>query len=106
MKITNKHNLPEVVVNALTIDTYSRGDSDISITQLIDSPRVSMLQKKHSEEIEQDAVDFIWSRFGTSVHEVFERSTQADDCISEERLFVERDKLTISGAIDLQQVDN
>jgi|TARA_A100001391_G_scaffold38983_1_gene21600 hypothetical protein len=106
MKITNKHNLPEVVVNALTIDTYSRGDSDISITQLIDSPRVSMLQKKHSEEIEQDAVDFIWSRFGTSVHEVFERSTQADDCISEERLFVERDKWTISGAIDLQQVDN
>ena len=83
MKITNKHNLPEVVVNALTFDSYSRGESDISITQLIDSPRVSMLQKKHAEYIEQDAVDFIWSRFGTSVHEVFERSTQAEDCISE-----------------------
>ncbi len=106
MKITNKHNLPEVVVNALTFDSYSRGESDISITQLIDSPRVSMLQKKHAEDIEQDAVDFIWSRFGTSVHEVFERSTQADDCISEERLFVERNKWTISGAIDLQQVDD
>jgi|TARA_R110002020_G_scaffold150406_2_gene327087 hypothetical protein len=105
MKITNKHNLPELVVNALTFDTYSRGESDISITQLIDSPRISLLERQHSDEIEQDAVDFLWSRFGTSVHEMFERSTQGEDCISEERLFVERDGWTVSGAIDLQQVE-
>ena len=54
MKITNKHNLPELVVNALTFDTYSRGESDISITQLIDSPRISLLERQHSDEIEQD----------------------------------------------------
>ena len=105
-KITNKHKLPEVVVNALTFDTYSRGASDISITQLIDSPRISLLEKHHSDEIEQDAVDFLWSRFGTSVHEMFERSTQGEDCISEERLFVDQESWTISGAIDLQQVED
>jgi len=68
MPISNRFNLPDVVVKALTVDTYSRGNSDISITTLIDSPRIGILQKDHAEEIEQDAVDFLWSRFGTSVH--------------------------------------
>ena len=103
MNITNKHNLPFVVVDALTFDSYSRGESDISITQIIDSPRVSLLQREHADEIEQDAVDFIWSRFGTSVHEMFERSTQGGDCLSEERLFVDVNGWKLSGAIDLQQ---
>ena len=103
MNITNKHNLPLVVVDALTFDSYSRGESDISITQIIDSPRVSLLQREHADEIEQDAVDFIWSRFGTSVHEMFERSTQGGDCLSEERLFVDVNGWKLSGAIDLQQ---
>lgn len=42
MKITNKHKLPEVVFNALTFSDYTRGDSLLSATQLIDSPRVSV----------------------------------------------------------------
>ena len=42
MPISNKFNLPPVVVNALTVDNYSRGDSDISVTSLIDSPRVGI----------------------------------------------------------------
>ena len=79
MKITNKHKLPEVVFNALTFSDYTRGDSLLSATQLIDSPRVSQLQRQHDDEIEQDAVDFLWSRFGTSVHQMFEAAVQGDD---------------------------
>lgn len=102
MKITNKHKLPEVVFNALTFSDYTRGDSLLSATQLIDSPRVSQLQRQHDDEIEQDAVDFLWSRFGTSVHQMFEAAVQGADCISEERLFAEVNGWKISGAIDLQ----
>ena len=101
MPITNNHRLPDFVVDALTYDTYSRGESDISVTQLIDSPRVSLLQAEHADEIDRDAVDFLWSRFGTSVHEMFEKSVSDDEYVTEERLFHKIDDWTISGAIDL-----
>ena len=104
MKITNQHNLPEVVFNALTFSDYTKGDSLLSVTQLIDSPRVSQLQRQHDDEIEQDAVDFLWSRFGTSVHQMFEAAVHGADCISEERLFAEVNGWKISGAIDLQHL--
>ena len=104
MKITNQHRLPEVVFNALTFSDYTKGDSLLSVTQLIDSPRVTLLQRKHDDEIEQDAVDFLWSRFGTSVHQMFEQAAHDDDCISEERLFATVNGWKISGAIDLQHV--
>ena len=107
MPVSNRFNLPDVVVKALTVDTYSRGNSDISITTLIDSPRIGILQKEHEGEIEQDAVDFLWSRFGTSVHNMFEDAAEGDDtCISEERLFNDIQGWTVSGAIDLQHVES
>ena len=102
MKTTNKFQLPEVVVKALTKDTYSRGDSNISVTTLIDSPRVGILKRKHDDDIEIDVVDHLWSRFGTAMHNVFEDATEEVDSLSEERLFVEYMGWKISGAIDLQ----
>jgi hypothetical protein len=102
MKTTNKFQLPEVVVKALTKDTYSRGDSNISVTTLIDSPRVGILKRKHDDDIEIDVVDHLWSRFGTAMHNVFENATEEGDSLSEERLFIEYMGWKISGAIDLQ----
>ena len=106
--ITNKFNLPEFVVDALTYSDYSRGDSDISVTQLIDSPRIARLQREHAGEQSKDAVDFVWSRFGTSVHTMFEESLKAtgSDVITEERLFTETQGWKLSGAIDAQEVSD
>ena len=87
--ITNNFNLPQFVVDALTYSDYSRGDSDISVTQLIDSPRIAQLQREHEHEQTRDAVDFVWSRFGTSVHTMFEESLKGSDVITEQRLFAE-----------------
>ena len=98
--ITNKFNLPQFVVNALTHSDYSRGDSDISVTQLIDSPRIAQLQKQFADQQTRDAVDFVWSRFGTSVHTLFEESLKGSDVITEERLFTETQGWKLSGAID------
>ena len=106
--VTNKFNLPKFVVDALTYSDYTRGDSDISVTQLIDSPRIARLQREHADEQTKDAVDFVWSRFGTSVHVMFEESLKAtgSDVITEERLFTETQGWKLSGAIDAQEVSD
>ena len=51
MQITNNHNLPESFVNFARNDKYSKGKSDISVTTLIDSPRVRLLREANSTEL-------------------------------------------------------
>ena len=107
MKITNQFNLPEIVVTALVQDDYTKGKSNRSVTQLIDAPKIAILQREHEDDISQDVVDFLWSRFGTSVHGMFEKAVADNEqagVISEERLYAEEQGWTISGAIDLQEV--
>jgi len=108
MEITNNFGLPEFVVEALTFSDYSRGDAQISVTQLIDSPQIVQLQKEHEDKQTKDAVDFVWSRFGTSVHNMFEAGIKASgiEAISEERLFTDINGWKLSGAIDVQEVND
>ena len=104
MRITNKHGLPDPVVNALSKNDYTRGASHRSVTQLIDSPRVRILREKHWDSLEEDISEKLWATLGTAVHHMFENAVDGDS-ISEERLFVEYDGWTVSGAIDLQEPD-
>ena len=78
MKITNKHKLPTPIVNALSKDTYTRGNSHRSVTQLIDSPRIRILTEKHWEDLEEDISSKLWSVLGTAVHSMFEDADQVD----------------------------
>ena len=57
MNITNNHNLPQSFVNFARNDKYSKGQSDISVTTLIDSPRVRLLREAKSSEMTSDAAD-------------------------------------------------
>ena len=102
LKITNHTNLPQPIYDALTHDSYSRGASNYSVTQLIDSPRVRLLRKQHDDEIEEDCCDMVWSVLGTAVHKMFEQH-QPEGHVVEERLFAKVGNYTISGAIDLQR---
>ena len=54
MKLTNKYNLPEDVVKALSHSTYKAGDGSYSATTLLKPPRIVHLERRHYEEIEQD----------------------------------------------------
>ena len=47
MKITNKFNLPETFVNVLKRDPYTKGKAHLSVTQLINSPKVVAMTKKY-----------------------------------------------------------
>ena len=101
MKLTNRFELSDAVVGALTQNTCDKGESTRSVTQLIDSPRIGILQQEHDDEIEQDVVDFLWSRFGTGMHSMFEDATTGDQYMTEKRFFCDHLGWKISGAIDL-----
>lgn len=101
MKITNKSGLPQTLVNVLERDPYTRGGARLSVTQLIGSPRISILRARHDDEIETDVVDGIWSMMGRAMHSLAE--TGADENhIAEERLHTSILGWTLSGGMDLQ----
>lgn len=108
MKLTNKFNLPQPVVRAVTRDPYSKGDSDFSVTELIDSPRIRTLRWKHDNEIEEDVSERLFSLMGQAVHHVLERGAKGEGECPEERLFlplvVDGIDITVSGSMDLQEV--
>ena len=104
MKITNKFGMPQPFVDFAINDKYSKGKADISVTTLIDSPKIRLMKEKHDHEIEVDAVDMVWALFGTAVHSVLENSKQSNDVITEERLYQEIDGWVLSGAVDRQEI--
>lgn len=101
--LTNRAGLPQVVVDAVANDGYSKGDADISVTGLLKPARMSALEALHSHEIEQDASDKIWSLLGQAVHTILERANRT--AIAERRLSMELDGWKISGGMDLYEED-
>ncbi len=103
MEITNNYNLPQSFVDFARNDKYSKGNADISVTTLIDSPRVRLMRDHYASKRVVDVVDMVWPLFGTAVHQVLE-STQEDDVVLEERLFSTVNDWVLSGAVDHQKV--
>lgn len=105
MKLTNRHGLPQTIINVLQRPQYSKGAAHISATELISSPRIVQLRRRHWDDIEEDASEMVWSLFGSALHNVLQHGKD-EHHIVEERLFREFDGWTISGAIDLQEVES
>ena len=101
MIITNKFGVPDVIWRAASNDKYSRGLADISVTQLIDAPQISVLRDRYKDELSQDATERMWSLLGTAVHSLLEHA--ADTALVEERLFLREGPLVLSGAVDVQE---
>lgn len=104
MKLTNKFGLPDPVVKALTRSEYSRGDSNRSITQIIDAPRVRVLRQENWDNMEEDVSEKMWAVLGSAAHKLFE-DTGDEKHITEERLYREVEGWVISGAIDVQRIE-
>lgn len=106
MKITNKHGVPETIVRAVQDDEYDKGDSILSVTQLISPPRIVILQSLNKDNLESDVVDRVPSLLGTAVHKILEKgSKDLSNYHLEERLFDTINGWKISGAVDVQ-IDN
>jgi hypothetical protein len=103
VKITNKFGLPQTFLNIVERPTYSKGKAHLSVTELLNSPRIVQLKAKYDDQIETDVSDMIWSVFGSAVHHVLEQGKDANHIV-EQRIHAEVDGWRISGAIDLQIV--
>ena len=95
MIITNKYGLPSSIMNALHRPTYSKGNANMSVTELMSSPRIVQLKRRHWNDLEEDASSMVWSLFGTAIHHVLEHG-KGDNHIIEQRLFAEDGNVTIS----------
>jgi hypothetical protein len=103
MKLTNNFGMPETIINVIRRPQYSKGKANMSVTELLNSPRIVQLKRKHWDDLTEDASDMVWSIFGTAIHGVLEHG-KGDNHIVEERIHIELDGMRISGAIDLQEI--
>ena len=104
MKITNKHNVPDTLYKLAHRNDYSKG-ADYSVTEIISAPRIQRLRQKHFKHMETDVSDMLWQMLGTALHNVAEKS-EVENHINEQRLIHEIDGVTLSGAIDVQVLEN
>jgi len=103
MKITNRYNLPQPLVEMMSKDRYSKGKSEYSVTGLLSPPKVQRLREQYDDALEQDISEMLYAFLGTALHSRFEE-IQTKNFIKEERLFTGLEGTTVSGAIDIQEV--
>lgn len=100
IKLSNKLNLPAILVRAIANDHYTGGTaSDYTTTSLLRPPRIAQLSRLHKEKLVEDASDRLWSLYGQIIHQIIERA--ATDELVEKRLFMTVAGKTVSGQVDL-----
>ena len=101
MKYTNRHNIPQEIINAVHNDSYSKGKATISATGLLQPPRIRLLAQENYEKLTIDVSDEIWKLLGQSVHTILERANENnEDVITEQRMFTVVNDWTVSGQTD------
>jgi len=104
MKLSNRFNLPQPFVAAVSTDEYIRGDAAYTTTELIKPSRIVALHRKYEAQLEEDVSDRVWRLQGQAKHVVFERiaKTEPGRYIVEQRFeTVMPGGMKISGQIDL-----
>lgn len=101
MKITNKLNLPDMLVRAVEKD-YEYRDKRYSITSLLDPDRVLMLKRRYNDLIQQDVSECIWMLFGTITHYALETGIECreNEYVEEHLEHTFDNGYTLSGIID------
>jgi hypothetical protein len=101
VRITNRANLPQAIVDAVSNDGYSKGDADMSVTGLLRPPRIGVLEARHWDDLTEDASDRVWSLHGQAIHTILERANRT--AIAERRLSIELEGWKISGGMDVYE---
>jgi hypothetical protein len=90
-------------MRAISNDSYSKGESDYSVTELLKPPQAVVLAKRHKDKLEDDVQDRLWSLYGQVAHLILERANLSD--LSEKRFFAEFLGKTVSGQIDSLSIE-
>ena len=97
MKITNRLNLPEGFVRAVSNEKHNAPGS-LSATTLIQGVKQIILTDRHWDELEDDVSDRIWAIFGSAVHSLMESEGEHD--FAEQRMAFQVGDVTVTGTID------
>jgi hypothetical protein len=107
LPIIDSYNLPLPVLEAIKNRPYTKGESDISATGLISPPRIRQLTERLGDNLEQEAVDHLYALDGSAMHAIFEwagATLDPERFTLEKRMFAEVDGWTISGQVDVIDV--
>lgn len=100
--LTNKLNLPAPLVRAVENDSYNRGSSDFTVTQLLKPAYMCKLEREH--EPVEDVADRLWSLYGQLIHGCIERFHVLGEGIVEKRLYLTVNGKRVGGQLD--QLEN
>ena len=100
MKITNKYNLPQALVDLIKNSQFGHAEKCYSATTILNPTRFIILNRRHNDEIEIDASQCINQVLGTATHsliEKFDKTGFAEIYLKEEI----RDSYFLTGKCDL-----
>lgn len=98
MKITNKMNLPEALVKAVSIRRHN-DPCRLSATTLLNGTKQILLTDRHWDDLEDDVANRFWAIIGTVAHKALEHEGEHE--FAEEFVSYEVDGITVTGRIDL-----
>lgn len=98
MKITNRNNLPQPFVDAVT--PRAPQDGVIRVTELIGAPLIRRLMLEHWHTLTDDASERVWSVFGQSVHALLEASSDFNLHLIEKEVAMWCNEMNIRGRPD------
>lgn len=75
----------------------------ISVTELLDSPRIRLLKRKHWNDLRVPLSEQMWSFLGTSTHAMLEAAVHGENALVEKRLSIQRGDRKLSGQLDLYE---
>ena len=99
MLITNNHNLPETIINAIG-SPRKPVPNRYSVTDICNPPMIRYLKEKFWDELTQDASEMLWMLLGSSVHAILEKGSPKD-AFAEEKIEVSYRTSQIVGVTDL-----
>lgn len=103
MIVTNELNLPQALVDAVTLEKHN-AEGEVSATTLIKGVKEILLTDRHWDEITVDVKDSIWALWGTTTHALLEK--EYDGTFTEEKFEQKVGNLTVTGKVDCYDMEN
>lgn len=103
MKVTNELNLPQALVDAVTLEKHN-AEGELSATTLIKGVKEILLTDRHWDEIEVDVKDSIWALWGTTTHKLLEK--EYEGTFTEEKFEETVGSYKVTGRVDCYDMAN
>ena len=102
MEITNKFNLPQSLVNAVSTEQHNK-EGCVSATTLLQGVKQIVLTSRHWDELTDDVSERVWAIFGTAVHKLLEEKNP--NAFTEEHFEFQTGGKTVTGQVDLYDME-